>query len=201
MNAHAHSDDYQYLLAHQADDDLATTTLWLAKLDRDYPNGWTYEEASRECAMAHSFNRLGRLLRLSEDLSDRDSYRLLGEYWSRCDNIWQYREQIQGLLDFAPKNGRAWMMSQQERSVLRRMPAEITVYRGCYDFNTTGLSWTTDKDLAEKFPSLNRYYHHGRKAQVLMGTASKDHCVLKLDRDESEIICAHVRVVDTLPLI
>jgi hypothetical protein len=49
----------------------------------------------------------------------------------------------------------------------------------------------------EKFPSLMRYRRVGDKPLLLTGTVSKDKVVLKLERNEAEIIAPRVRVKET----
>jgi hypothetical protein len=118
--------------------------------------------------------------------------RILGENWTTCDNIFQYTGLIKRLL---PKSGPViQMMTDEELSAYELLPATITIYRGCGKKNRKGASWSQNKDIASKFPFLNRY--KVADPMLITATVKKEHVLaLKLDRNESEIIAFNVKVV------
>jgi len=91
------------------------------------------------------------------------------------------------------------MMDSAELVAYRSLPARLTVFRGCGEINMLGASWSLDRDVAARFPTLNRY----RQTAPLLVTATvrRDRVLaLKLDRDESEIITFHARRTAIEPL-
>ena len=77
---------------------------------------------------------------------------------------------------------------------------ELTVYRGCYDCNRDGLSWSLSERIARGFPTLNRYRREGDVPLILVGKTDPKRAVLKTDRKEQELICADVRVTSETEL-
>lgn len=155
----------------------------------------TFEEANayvfRWC---NSFERMKMILSLRGLMSAPDWWRLLGDLWDTCDNIAVHKNRLrQILLKANPTNLRA-MMRTHERRALAAMPDEITVYRGCYDVNRDGLSWSLTEDIATRFTTLNRYHRTNDAALLLTGKASKARIVLKLSRREREVICPLVEI-------
>src|SRR3546814_13249726 len=69
------------------------------------------------------------------------------------------------LMDF-PEDLRPHMMDAAERALYDEFPEEVVIYRGCYALNKWGLSWTTDRAIAERFPTLHRYRQDGQPLLV-----------------------------------
>jgi hypothetical protein len=124
----------------------------------------------------------------------------VGSEWSCCDNIGQYRLLLRWLL---PEEGPIpELMDPNERAAYDALPDRLTVYRGCGTSNKLGLSWSLDRQIAARFPFLNRY----RQADPLLvtGKVHKRHVLaVKLDRDESEVITFRARraAVEQLPQV
>lgn len=93
------------------------------------------------------------------------------------------------------------MMEPEELTALAQMPERFTVYRGCYSWNRSGLSWTLNRAIAEKFPTMARFWHPTKQPFLRIGTVRRARAVLKLCRNESEIIAHHVFQIreETLP--
>lgn len=89
------------------------------------------------------------------------------------------------------------MMTADEIEIWRSMPPTLTVYRGCYKLNRIGLSWTTDREQAVKFPSYLRYRIPGAPALLRTGRVRKDVVIYKSCRGENEIIAPDVRLTKT----
>lgn len=87
------------------------------------------------------------------------------------------------------------MMCAEERAALAALPECITVYRGCYAVNRAGLSWTTDRALAAGFPALARYRRRVERPLLRTGIVRRDRAVLKLDREEQEVVAHYVSIV------
>jgi hypothetical protein len=153
--------------------------------------GKTLAEALRFC---DSYSRMPVLLDHFD--GTLDWFRVLGDEWSGCDNIWKYRSKVAGILSKTGPAERDAMMTDDERGALAALPPVLTVYRGAYWFNKRGLSWTLDRAVAEKFPFLMRYAHHyhGHAPLLLTGRVRRDRCVLKVDRNEVEIIAPRMHI-------
>lgn len=155
---------------------------------------YTLAQAKKDCMWADSYTRMETILRLRHHMSAPDWWRLLGNNWSICDNIAAHKHRLRQILVKAnPTNLRA-MMRTHELRTLAAMPDEITVYRGCYDINRDGLSWSLSPVIAARFTTLNRYTRKNESALLLTGKASKTRVVLNLGRKEREVICPVVEV-------
>ena len=162
----------------------------------------TYDEAQNVLFMCNSYSRLPRLLQMffDHELPYEDCYRLLGEFWTMCDNIGIYKKAVRSWLTFGlPASTRHEMMTDEENAALAALPEVVTIYRGCAWANRNGLSWTLDKNIAAGFPFLNRY----RVKEPILITARirRDRIVaLKLDRKEQEVICINPKRIAVEPL-
>lgn len=160
----------------------------------------------RVCLEANSYTRMRAVLdaRNDKSLAVGDWYQLLGENWSACDNIVEHKFELAYYLDGAfddseSRSRRALlnrMMTARERAIWRSLPDKVAVYRGCYEINRDGLSWSLDRSIAEKFPTLNRYRREGEAPLLLIGVVEKSRIVLKNDRKETEVIAVGVDVRD-----
>jgi hypothetical protein len=121
-------------------------------------------------------------------------FRLLGRHWSGCDNVGRYTDLLQSLLYFADPAHLELMMTDEERSVRDSLPNVFTAWRGCYDFNYDGLSYSLDHDIAASFPYLRRYRARGRPL-LLTAKVWRWAAVVKLDRQEWEIIALEPEIV------
>jgi hypothetical protein len=148
----------------------------------------TTDEVRNVLVWGDSYERLPMLLEMLPHLSRTVLFEVLGENWQGFDNIGKYRLPLAKLLRSASRAELDLMMTNDEREALAAMPDEITVYRGCYQINRHGLSWSTDIGIAASFPTLVRYSRPGDKPLLLRAAAYRDRAVLKLDRDESEVI-------------
>jgi hypothetical protein len=154
----------------------------------------TLASARAACLFRSSYDRLQLVLEYRRHLSGLDWWRLFGNQWSSCDNIFEYREGIRDLLRAASREQLDAMMTDEELRQLAALPNPLSVYRGCYDLNANGLSWSTDRDVAAKFPTLLRYKMGGIPI-MRSGWVEQERVVLKLDRDDFEVIAHDVRLV------
>ena len=154
----------------------------------------TFQQAEADCLWADSYNRMSTILGLRRQMSAPDWWRLLGNEWSVCDNIAAHRHQLRLILIKANPTNRRAMMCTDELQALAAMPDEITVYRGCYENNRDGLSWSLSPEIAASFPTLNRYSRKNETALLLTGKANKADVVLSFGRNEREVICPIVRI-------
>ncbi len=150
-----------------------------------------FNEAIR---FANSYTRMPILLDHMPELDDIEQFKswlaVLGGEWSCCDNVGQHTAHLIEPLEQALRAGiNGLMMTDDERYALSQLPDEFTVYRGCYEFNANGLSWTTCRDIAEGFTNLTRYNNHNHVPILRSRTIKRtDVVAYKLERDELEII-------------
>lgn len=72
----------------------------------------------------------------------------------------------------------------------------LTPARGCYASNKRGLSWSLKREVAERFPFVNRYRQtEGRPLLIKASVSKKSVIASKIDRDEAEIIANDVRII------
>lgn len=153
--------------------------------------------------LADSYTRAEALLRVyfHKVLSRNDWFKRAGEEWSGCDNIGLYRLRFARILRGANRAELDLMMDAGERATLTALPEMLTVYRGCYEFNRIGLSWTLSEDVARAFVTkYRRYVCEGKAPLLLTGLVRKSTCVLKLERCEQEVIAPRVSCTDTTML-
>jgi hypothetical protein len=143
------------------------------------------KEIDRHC---DSFNRMGTLLDTYPLLEREHFFKALGWHWSCSDNIWEHKDQLSQILGNASRKELDLMMEPDELATLAKMPATIKIYRGCYENNQDGLSWTTDRAIAERFTTLHRYSRPNEAPLLLEDSIDSGRAVLKLERDEWEII-------------
>jgi hypothetical protein len=145
-------------------------------------------DAIGRLTMADSYSRMGAVLALSRR---REFWSVLGNEWTICDNIARHAPRLQQLL------ARRWLfgfpineaMTQAEVRFLEKLPATVTVFRGCYAQNADGISWTLERDVAEKFPTLNRYRQQRSQPLLVEGEVEKSNIAfVKLDRNEYEVV-------------
>lgn len=143
---------------------------------------------------ANSYTRMPILMdgqpRSASSKYFREWLRALGCEWEGCDNISAFKSQLSKALLAAQERGLLHLlMTEAERMVVENLPGSFTVYRGCYERNRDGLSWTLCKKTAQAFPALNRYRQDGQAPLLLERTISKSEVIaFKGDRQEQEII-------------
>lgn len=138
-----------------------------------------------------SYSRLPVLLDLwrTMRISTAEAIAAIGEIWSSCDNIGEHSNELFVLLAVGEGGERKELMTEDEQEAYAKLPETVRVYRGCYDFNRDGFSWSLDKAVAERFPVLNRYCHKKHQPLLLTMDVPKSAILaVKLDRHEQEVI-------------
>lgn len=155
-------------------------------------------ETAKESLDRHenSFTRLGATLSWKNRLSHEDWCRLVGEAWSTCDNIRQYRLDLRR--ELGTDGPIREMMTPEKNAYYDALPELVICHRGCDSSGTTGASWSLDWDVANSFPFMNRY----RVPSPVVVTAKVKRSrilAVKLDRDEAEIITFSARKTEIKP--
>ncbi len=80
-------------------------------------------------------------------------------------------------------------MTPSEREYLASFHEVVDVWRGCYEHNRGGFSWSADREIAIKFLTLNRYRHDELDPLLLHGRVRRaDILFVKIERKEQEIV-------------
>ncbi len=157
------------------------------------------DELHQAALLANSYTRLPNLIDCYRTCDRDDCLRVLGDIWTVCDNIGEHKADLRCIL---PRSAEPLMMTPEELAELEALPDPLTVSRGAdRGVNERGLSWSLDRDVAARFPFLNRY---GARNPVLV-TASvgkRSVTALKNCREERElIILSGVSVLRVEPLV
>ena len=162
-------------------------------------------ELRKRLQFADSYTRAGRLFEVFTMDQSPEAWALVGQHWNSCDNLAAYRSHFDFLFRlYRTQHGFpiAEAMDAEARAVYDALPAVVTVYRGCYERNRRGMSWTLERDVAERFPSLTRYRGPGQPLLVTGHVKRADVAFITLDREESEVValwrCVRALSVDTL---
>lgn len=161
-------------------------------------HGFTVEDADDLLCLAGSKSRGRLLMRLESSMRLDDWMRLVCNNWTACDDLAAVRNEMAEIFANMPPKCLRLTMTPKERKALRALPEAITVYRGCYEHNRDGLSWSLSKAIAEEFVTKNRYRHDDKQALLLIGSVNRDRVFLKLDREELEIVSANVAVASVV---
>jgi hypothetical protein len=132
--------------------------------------------------------RVDAFIKIADKLSDTDYWKLLSSLWVDTENQYAYVNQWKELLN-SDRPYRHYMMNEEEEQLLRSLPDEVTIYRGCQSgLNETGLSWTLDKAKAKFF--ANRF---GKNGIILEKKIPRSSIIAVLTgRNESEVIYEEV---------
>lgn len=183
--------------AGQCDEDGANTNI--ARLV-------TGREARAYLHFANSYNRLTKLIELDGIIDAQAWLTVLGEEWPSCDNIGEHLPELLSTFGFdllredIPRY-RSLLMTEQERASLEALPEQLTVWRGCYETNKRGICWSLSEDVAKRFPFTHRYIQDGQ-ALILRAEVKRDEIfMLKLDRNEAEIVAEGLKIKSTRKLL
>lgn len=132
--------------------------------------------------------RLEAFTKIADKLSDTQYWTLLSSIWTDTENQWQNHETWKTLLS-SKRSGRHYLSGEEGDNLLRSLPEEVVIYRGCQpEVNENGLSWTLDKKKAEFFAK-----RFGKEGIILEKKISKTKIIaVLLGRGESEVIYEEV---------
>lgn len=137
--------------------------------------------------------RLDAFMQIAHEMPYRKFWALLSMVWMDAHILWR-NEAIWRELWNEDRPCKQYAMNATERKAFKRLPDEITVYRGIGDGNTiNGMSWTLDRDKAIWFARSN-----AEPPVLLTGRAMKsDAHALLLGRKEKEIVLERCEVIAT----
>jgi hypothetical protein len=142
-----------------------------------------------ELQYCDSYGRLGEIVGLYGTMPMGKWWQVLGYHWTGCDNIAEYAGWLSSRFKRSSRL-RLNMMFKEDHAGHDALPDVLTIYRGCYEDNMDGMSWTLDRAIAVRFPTLNRYRRKNQEPYLLTRTIAKRDCVYLGARDEREIVTA-----------
>lgn len=149
----------------------------------------TSDEACRSILKyCDSYESLPALLNHHSSMDRALWLQVLGEMWSMFDNVWEYKERLLSIFQNLTRKELNLMMLDDELVEFNKLPEKIIIYRGCYEINRHGISWSTSQNIAKEFTTFARYRIDGETPLLMMAKIPKSHAVLKLDRGEFEVI-------------
>lgn len=111
-----------------------------------------------DLAIYDSQNRAAPLLSALERQPINVFWPILMANWSSCDRMAAQKTGLLRIMTEANKYSPSRpYLSEKAREWFDSLPDPITVYRGCSKWAVRGLSWTTDKEIAEGFSRGHRY--------------------------------------------
>lgn len=122
-------------------------------------------------------------------LTNQDFNRVFRQVITDSENIFQFHDIIRNIIDSGRLN-RKLMLTNDEKTLLRRLPDEVRVFRGYqsgddYD-NQYGFSWTLSLNIARWF--ANRYSKPRMASCVVKGIIAKQDILgVFLNRGELEV--------------
>jgi hypothetical protein len=156
-------------------------------------NAKSGEEACKWLLRHHnSYTRIGTLLTSRKYMQWQVFYKALGLIWTISDDIAKHKYVLYRVFANATRHQLDLMMEPNEKKVLRGLPEIISIYRGCYPNNRSGLSWSIEKEIATGFTLKNRYQQTGQPRLLLEAKIRREHAVLILGRSEQEIIATKI---------
>lgn len=161
------------------------------------------EGGRKALRFCNSYNRLETLVALWQNsLVEWDEWAILmGEEWESCDNIGPWLDilieetPIADMIEI-PACGRL-LMRPEELAALAALPEVVTIYRGCRAINKWGLSWSLDRDIAVRFPSLHRYRGDGPALLITAEIPKRNIIAIKLGGNEQEVIAWKPKHIST----
>jgi hypothetical protein len=153
------------------------------------------EQAKRLVGWLGSYDVARTLASLCACMEDYEWWQLFGERWSGSDSAYAIRDFLFWKLSLASQDHLRSAMSDRELTAADALPRVITVYRGCYAHNTEGLSWSLSRKIASAFPTFLRYSHPSATPLLVTGEVDRRRIILKLDRNEHEVLSADVEAI------
>lgn len=122
-----------------------------------------------------------------EGADDKTFWTCLAAVWTNGEAPWANRKLFLQLFN-APRPHREYLMDADERKTFKKLPDELTIFRGFGGDRGKGLSWTLDREKAVWF--AKRFHAvHGRPGRIIEGVCNKVDVIAHFtSRKESEIV-------------
>lgn len=136
-----------------------------------------------------SDGRAERFLELTADSAPAVFWQVFHQAWNTCDDTWYLQLDVIEALELNREAQPPHLFWNDEQKVFYgALPELVTVYRGCSRERMRGVSWTTDKTVAEGFARGHRGITIPDAVVAECRIAKQDIITVIPDRDESEVI-------------
>lgn len=133
--------------------------------------------------------RIQALAKGADLVSSEEYWKILGEVWTSNESIFQDIDLISDLwqgMGVHDISDRHFCMDKSYRETLESLPENVEIWRGCYEGNLLGWSWTLDKDTAQFF--ADRFIPDG-KPIISKTLIQKKYLIAFFDsRNEKEVV-------------
>lgn len=132
---------------------------------------------------------------IRNDLSEKDYNEMLSDCWTSTENPNQDANvMVRQWYSYFRKANKEILMEKEEYNIYKTLPEKIKVYRGVgKGRNPKGLSWTTDREVAEWF--AKRWGND--KAYMFEGYCNKENVLAYFNRrSEKELIIGFKDIID-----
>jgi hypothetical protein len=158
-------------------------------------------DAFVSAAIAHllkfsSERRARKMLSLVRDQPANVFWRIFLAVWSNCDDTWSLRGPLLERLRSASAEVSATeYLGDADRTAFDSLPAEITIYRGCSKQRINGLSWSTNRVVAQGFARGHREIPVPEPVLVTALAKKEEILAVNNGRRENELICVPYRIL------
>jgi hypothetical protein len=149
----------------------------------------SFQEAEQQLAFFSSYDRtIALVFVLLRAPSTADRLETFLAWWNMCDAPWSVRTPLTGILKEACAEVRMPdLLPPIARSFCDELPALAPVWRGCERGRERGMSWTTDRSVAERFAIGQRCVN--KTPTLVSAKIPKQHILgVFVDRNEKEIV-------------
>jgi hypothetical protein len=175
----------------------AITTLLIIDLIKEINQKLTIKQSNRILQQNDSYNRPEIMLSLHDVMIKSDWVECLFKFWKRFDGCSLYTEEFKALLkDIDYQEVMKLHFDEDNFQQWSNLEEKVCVYRGAFESDKAGISWTTDLSIAQDFANLyisvkNRDLQHFRiKSQIL------DSGLERLNKRINDRVSIFITVVD-----
>jgi hypothetical protein len=146
--------------------------------------------------------RIEALHALHYEVEPENFWTLFHRYWNSVENPSDFIDLINSMFeyddygfnyDMLQDESRLNTLEPEDKAFYDSLPDEFAVFRGCHSFNEQGFSWTTDREVAERFAlrmAIDKEYI------LLQGMVRKTDVICAYDnREEKEILVLPKKVI------
>ena len=146
--------------------------------------------------------RIEALHALYTEVEPVNFWTMFHQHWNSVENPSDFMPHINDMFeyddygfnyDMLQDESRLNTLEPEDKAFYLSLPDEFAVFRGCHSFNEQGFSWTTDKEVAERFAlrmAIDKEYI------LLQGMVRKTDVICAYDnRHEKEIVVLPKKVI------
>jgi len=146
--------------------------------------------------------RIEALHALHYEVEPVNFWTMFHQHWNSVENPSDFTDMIHSMFeyddygfnfDMLQDESRLNTLEPEDKTFYDSLPDEFAVFRGCHSFNEQGFSWTTDKEVAERFAlrmAIDKEYI------LLQGMVRKTDVICAYDnRHEKEILVLPKKVI------